>query len=207
VRELLEGDFRRGMNHSRACDRLVALGVFLSGNVSEVKDRQSRIGYEVERLAGLISAYRSSGDDMPALNAAVLGDLEHLYVALKIGLDKLERWAEFYRIAANDALGDGDANPAVVSDALGEMAAEMERRPKYFDPQLPSSFCFLADAVKDPMGVNKTIVYGAVRSAENLISFLGRKTLGMRLKLPMPLRSVFRKRLARFLLPVWQEQH
>ncbi len=91
VRELLEGDFRQGTNHSRARDRLLALETLLSGNLSEVKDRQFRIGYEIERLGGLISAYRSSSDDMPALNAAVLEDLERLYLALKIGIDKLER--------------------------------------------------------------------------------------------------------------------
>ena len=36
--------------------------------MSDVKERQFRIGYEVERLDGLVAAYRSASDDMPALN-------------------------------------------------------------------------------------------------------------------------------------------
>ncbi|MGZ8372846.1 MAG: hypothetical protein ACXW3G_08540 [Rhodoplanes sp.] len=59
------------------------------------------------------------------------------------------------------------------------MAAEMEQQPKYFDPELPATFRFLAEAVKDRVGATKTIVYGAVKSAENLVSFLGQKALGI----------------------------
>ena len=200
LRELLDGDFRQGTNHGRARDQLAALGALLSGSVIEVKDRQFRIGYEIERLGGLISAYRLSGDDMPALNAAVLEDLERLYLALKIGIDKLERWAEFHRMAANDPLREGDANPGVVGDALEGMAAEMERRPKYFDPELPASFRFLAEAVRDPAGVNKTVVYGSVRSAENLISFLGQKLLGIATKTADSVERHISKAVAAFLI-------
>jgi hypothetical protein len=70
VQELLSSDFRLGTNHSRARDRLVALSKLLPGEISDVKERQFRIGYEIERMEGLISAYRSGGDDMPELNAA-----------------------------------------------------------------------------------------------------------------------------------------
>ena len=74
-----------GTNRSRARDRLLALGDLLAGSIAEWKERQFRIGYEIERLEGLISAYRSGGDDMPALNAAVLEDLDRLRIALAIG--------------------------------------------------------------------------------------------------------------------------
>ena len=55
----------------------------------------------------------------------------------------------------------------------------MERKPKYFDPQLPATFRFLAEAVKDRRGATKTIVYGAVKSLENLFSFLGQRSMGL----------------------------
>jgi hypothetical protein len=55
----------------------------------------------------------------------------------------------------------------------------MERKPKYFDPQLPATFRFLAEAVKDPRGATKTIVYGGVKSLENLFSFLGQRAMGL----------------------------
>ena len=177
IQELLSGDFRQGTNHSRARDRLLALDHLLAGSIAELKERQFRIGYEIERLEGLISAYRSGGDDMPALNAAVLEDLNRLRIALAMGIEKLERWAEFRRAAADDPMHEGGANPDVVADALNNMAAEMERQPRYFDPELPATFRFLAEAAKDPQGATKTVVYGAVRSAENLIIFLGQRAL------------------------------
>jgi hypothetical protein len=200
VRELLEGDFRQGTNHGRVRDRLVALESLLSGNLSEVKERQFRIGYEIERLGGLISAYRSSSDDMPALNAAVLEELDQLHLALKLGIDKLDRWAEFRRMAANDPQREGDADPTMVGEALDEMTAVMERQPKYFDPEVPASFHFLAEAVRDPVGVSKTIVYGSVRSAENLISFLGQKLLGIATKAADAVEEHFSKAVAAFLI-------
>lgn len=179
IEELSSGDFREGTNHSRARDRLVALGSLLPGDIAEVKDRQFRIGYEIERFEGLIVAYRSGGDDMPVLNAASLEDLDRLRIALKMGIDKLERWVEFRRQAADDPRREGDTNTHDVGEALDEMAAEMEQQPKYFDPELPATFRFLAEAVKDRVGATKTIVYGAVKSAENLVSFLGQKALGI----------------------------
>ena len=95
----------------------------MPGSIEEVKERQFRIGYEIERLGGLISAYRSGADDMPALNAAVLEDLDRLRIALVMGIDKLERWAEFRRAATDDPMQEGSANPVVISDALDRMAA------------------------------------------------------------------------------------
>lgn len=200
ARELLAGDFRQGTNHGRARDRLIALDTLLSGNLDEVKDRQFRIGYEIERLEGLVAAYRSSGDDMPALTAGVLEDLDRLRLALKIGIGKLERWADFRLMAAGDPWREGDANPAVVGEALEEIAAVMERQPKYFEPELPATFRFLAEAVKDPAGANKTVVYGSVRSAENLISFLGQKALGVATKAADAVEQHISKAVAAFLI-------
>jgi uncharacterized LabA/DUF88 family protein len=177
IQEMLLGYFRPGTNHSRTRDRLVALAMLLSAGIPEMKERQFRIGYEIERFGGLVSAYRFGGDDMPTLSADVLEDLDRLHIALAMGIAKLERWAEFRRAAAMDSAHDGDANPVVVSEALNEMAVYMERRPTHFDPELPETFRFLAEATKDPRGATRTLVYGAVRSAENLISFLGRKAL------------------------------
>jgi hypothetical protein len=179
VQELLSSDFRDGTNHSRIRDRLVALGNFLSGSLEEVKERQFRIGYNIERLDVLILAYRSDGDDMPTLNAAVLGDLDRLRLALAMGIDKLERWAEFRRAASDDPMHEGSANPVVIGNALDEMAAEMERSSKYFDPALPTTFRFLAEAARDPLGATKTVIYGAVKSAENVVSFLAQRALGI----------------------------
>ncbi|HEY1931147.1 MAG TPA: hypothetical protein VGG99_03980 [Acetobacteraceae bacterium] len=96
-----------------------------------------------------------------------------------MGITKFERWTEFYRAAVVDPLCVGDASPVVVGQALAQMAVEMEKQPPYFDPELPETFRFLAEAIKEPRGAAKTLVYGAVRSAENLISFLGRKALGI----------------------------
>lgn len=179
VQELLSGDFRRGTNHSRARDRLVALDNLLQGNIAEIKERQFHIGYETVRLEGLIAAYRSGADDMPVLSAAVLEDLDRLRIALVMGTDKLERWVEFRRAATDDPMHEGSANPVAISDALNNMAAEMERQSKYFDPELPETFHFLAEVAKDRQGAAKTVVYGAVTSAENVISFLGRRALGI----------------------------
>jgi hypothetical protein len=152
IKEMLSGDFRPGTNHSRARDRLIALAKLLSGGIAEIKDRQFRIGYEIERFGGLVSAYRSGGDDMPTLSADVLEDLDRLRIALMMGITKLERWAEFCRMAAADPMHDGDANPVVLSEGLTGMAVEMERRPTYFDPELPETFRFLAEATRDHGG-------------------------------------------------------
>lgn len=179
IRELTSGDFREGTNHSRARDRLVALDRLLPGDIAEVKEEQFRIGYEIDRLGGLIAAYRSGGDDMPELNAAVLEDLSHLHVALTMGIDKLERWAEFRRMASDDPRHEGAADRGAVGEALDELAGKMEKKSAHFDPELPASFRFLAEAVKDPVGATKTVVYGAVKSAENLFSFLGQRALGI----------------------------
>jgi phosphoglycerate kinase len=99
LQELTSGDFRAGTNHSRARDRIVALGMLLPGELADVKERQFRIGYEIERFDGLVTAYKSGGDDMPELHAAVLEDLTRLRAALKIGLVKLDRWSDFLRSA------------------------------------------------------------------------------------------------------------
>jgi hypothetical protein len=179
IEELSLGDFREGTNHSRMRDRLVTLGSLLPGDLDEVNERQFRIGYEIERFEGLILAYRSGADDMPALNAAVLEDIDRLHLVLKMGIGKLARWVEFRRNAADDPKHEGGANPHTVAAALDSMAAEMERQPKYFDPQLPATFRFLAEAIKDPLGATRTVVYGGVKSAENLVSFLGQKALGI----------------------------
>lgn len=172
-------DFAIGTNHSRVRDRLVALDKLLPGEIAEVKDRQFRIGYEIERFDGLMVAYRTGGDDMPVLNAAQLEDLDRLRAALKMGIDKLERWSEFRKQANESTAGEAGADREVVGDALDEMAAAMEQQSIYFDPELPATFRFLSEAVRDPRGATKTVVYGAVKSAENLVSFLGQRALGV----------------------------
>jgi hypothetical protein len=179
IQEMLAGDFRPGTNHSRARDRLAALAMLLGTNIAAIKERQFRVGYEIERLGGLVSAYRSGGDDMPALSADVLEELDRLRIALVMGIAKLERWAEFRHAAVTDSIHDSDANPALLSAGLTGIAVEMERQPTYFDPELPETFRFLAEASRDPLGATRTVLYGGVRSAENLISFLGRKALGI----------------------------
>jgi hypothetical protein len=179
IQELSSNDFRQGTNHSRVRDRLVSLGNLLPGSIAQVKERQFRIGYEVERLGALISAYRSGGEDMPVVNAAVLEDLDQLHLALRMGINKFQRWVEFCRQAADDPEHEGDADPTMVADALENMAAAMEAQPKYFTPELPASFRFIVEAVRDRPGASKAIVYGAVKSAENLISFLAKKALGI----------------------------
>lgn len=179
VNELLSGDFRLGTNHSRARDRLLTLSELLAGSTVTVKERQFLIGYEIERFGGLLVAYRTGGDDMPALNAALLEDLDRLRVALVIGVGKLERWAEFCRSATDDPLQEGNANPAIVGEALEEIATGMEKQPEYFDPELPKTLRFLVEAVRDPRGATKVVVYGAVRSVENLAIFLGHRALGI----------------------------
>jgi hypothetical protein len=179
IQELLSGDFRQGTNHSRARDRLVALATFFAGNIAEVKERQFRVGYEIARFEGLVSAYRSGGDDMPTLSADVLEDLDRLRIALVMGVGKLERWSEFRRAASDDPLREGTASPGAIGASIDEMAVEMEARPAYFDPELPETFRFLAEATKDPLGATRTIIYGAVKSAENLVAFLGQRALGI----------------------------
>ena len=126
-----------------------------------------------------MAAYRSGGEEHAALNAAQLEDLDRLRVALKMGIDRLERWSEFRKQANESTAGEADADRETVGDALDEMAAVMEQQPKYFDPELPATFRFLSEAVRDPRGATKTVVYGAIKSAENLVSFLGQRALGI----------------------------
>jgi hypothetical protein len=76
-------------------------------------------------------------------------------------------------------LREGHADKTEVGDALAKIADQMEQLPKYFDPDLPASFRFMVEAMRDPAGATKTVVYGAVKSAENLISFLGQRALGI----------------------------
>ena len=116
---------------------------------------------------------------MPSLNAAVLEDLDHLHIALVMGIGKLGRWSAFQRAAAADPLGEGDASPYEISAAVDDMASKMEAETQHFDPELPRSFRFLAEATKDPVGVSKAIVYGTVKSAENLLVFLGQRAVGI----------------------------
>ncbi len=156
---------------------MTALQKLLPGEIAEVKERQFRIGYEIERLDGLLAAYRSGGDDMPALNAAQLQDLERLRISLRMGIDKLERWVEFSKNASTAATVGPDHE--IIAAALEDMAAWMNGKPHYFDPEVPASFRFLAEAVRDPLGATKTVVYGAVKSAENLIAFLGQRALAI----------------------------
>jgi hypothetical protein len=179
LQEMLVSDFPVGTNHGRTRDRLVALSKLFDGTVTEIKERQFRIGYEVERFHGLVLAYRSGGDDMPALNASVLEDLDRLRIALMMGALKLERWAEFKRVAATTTILDNNTNIVAITEGLNEMAVEMEKRPAYFDPELPQSLRFLMEALRNPGSAAKTVVYGAVKSAENVMSFLGRKSLGI----------------------------
>jgi hypothetical protein len=100
-----------------------------------------------------------------------------LRIALQIGMSKLERWAEFIHDATSEPDRQTGPEMRTVGEALEKMATEMERQPTYFHPELPVTFRFLAESVKDPLGATKTVAYGAVKSAENLISFLSQKSL------------------------------
>jgi hypothetical protein len=200
IAELSSADFAVGTNHSRVRDRLLAFGKLLPGEIVDVKERQFHIGYEIERFDGLVWAYRTGGDDMPVLNAAQLEDLTRLLVALKMGIGKLERWSEFRKIASDSAGQEGDADRGILAEALEEMAVNMERQPRYFDPELPVSFRFLSEAVRDWQGATKTVVYGAVKSAENVISFLGQRALGIGKKTVDEVEARIPKALARMLL-------
>jgi hypothetical protein len=179
IDELTASDFAAGTNHSRVRDRLTALSKLLPGEIAQVKEQQFRIGYEMERFEGLVAAYRSGSEDMPMLYAAQMEDLDRLRVALKMGIDKLERWSEFRKQANESTAGEADADRGTVGDALDEMASVMEQHSKYFDPELPATFRFLSEAVRDPRGATKTVVYGAIKSAENVVSFLGQRALGI----------------------------
>jgi hypothetical protein len=179
IGELTNSDFAVGTNHARLRDRLMALQGLLPGEIPWVMERQFRIGYEIERLDGLLIAYRNGGEDMPELNAVQLEDLTRLNVALRMGIDKFERWADFRKQASESKAGEGNADHGVVADVLEDMAASMEQQAQYFQPELPASFRFLAEAVRDPLGATKTVVYGAVKSAENLMSFLGQRALAI----------------------------
>ena len=171
--------FRVGTNHEGVRERLLRLGKLLPGEISGVKENQFKIGYEIGLFQKLMAAYRKSGQDMPTLDAERLGYLEHLLGELNKGATKLERWSEFDKQVNGSTTGEAEANPEVVGDMLDKMAAVMEQRPQYFHPELPATFRFLSESVRDPMGATKTAVYGAVKSVENLISFLGQKALGV----------------------------
>jgi len=56
---------------------------------------------------------------------------------------------------------------------------EMERCSKYFEPEVPETFRFIGEAARDPWGATRTVVYGGVKSAENVLSFLGQRALGV----------------------------
>ncbi|HRK68760.1 MAG TPA: hypothetical protein PKY73_14495, partial [Hyphomonas sp.] len=174
-----EGEFRSGTNHGRLRARLLALSVSLDGSIEDVKERQFTLGYDVERFEGLIAAYEKGGDDIPALNGDTLADLKVLRASVRLGLGKLERWTEFKRAEANDASGAAQAPPEKLADVVENIAAEMEKKPKYFDPELPRTFRALVEAVRDPGGAAKTLVYGTFKSAENVIIFLSQRALGI----------------------------
>jgi hypothetical protein len=177
--ELLAGDFLPGTNHARMRDRLTELQAHLQGSIADVKENQFKLGYAMTRFASLISAYESSGDDMPELSRDALNDVIVLKAGLAMGLGKLERWAAFQEAADKDTSGAADAPPAKVAEVLDGIAATMEKEAMYFDPDLPRSFRWLAEAAKDPGGATKTVVYGGVTSAENVASFLARRALGL----------------------------
>lgn len=179
VNELVASDFAAGTNHGRVRDRLTMLGRLLPGEIADVKERQFRIGYEIERFEGLIAAYRSGADDMPVMGAPQLEDIDRLKVALKMGIEKLERWSEFRKQANEMSASTTGADSEIVGEALDQIAEAMEERPRYFDPELPITLRFLAEAVRDPVGATKTVIYGAIKSVENLISFLGQRALGI----------------------------
>jgi hypothetical protein len=137
------------------------------------------------------------------LDAAVFEDLNQLCLALVLGIEKLERWAMFRREALADPIREGDADPHTVGDALEEIAGGMERQAKFFDPELPISFRYLAEAVRDPTGATKAIVYGAVKVVQNLMVFLSQRALGFAQKTVDALEEKISKKVASALLIIF----
>jgi hypothetical protein len=123
-----------------------------------------------------------------------------LLFALRMGIDKLERWSAFRVLAADDPMREGDADPVVVGEALDQIADKMDQLPKYFEPKMPATFRFLAEALKDPGGATKTSVFGGVTSVENLIRFLGQRALGIATKSADAVEQHISKGVAAFLL-------
>src|SRR5260370_42133492 len=106
-------------------------------------------------------------------------DLDRVVKARTMGHDRMEGWAGSRGAAAEYSMGDGTVDPGVVADALNSMAAEMEKQPNYFDSELPKTFRFLAEANKDPFGATRYVVFGSVKSAENLFIFLAQRALSI----------------------------
>jgi len=82
------------------------------------------------------------------------------------------------------------------------MVAVMEQQPKYFDPEVPRTFRYLAEALKDPLGASTAAVFGAVKSAENVIVFLGQRALGIAKKSVDAVEEHISKAIATFLISI-----
>jgi hypothetical protein len=169
IREELRKDFVHGTNHVRVRERLSALLDLVDLPLPEVKDRQFELGYSIQRFRGLVTVYRKAEGDMPALQADVLADLELLSKSLELGLSKLELWDMFNAQAVSTPPEAIPESVEEVGRALDTIVGEMERAQSYFDPEVPRTFRFVTEGVRDPIGASKAIIFGAVRSFENLL--------------------------------------
>jgi hypothetical protein len=169
IREELRKDFAHGTNHVRVRERLSALLDLVNLPLPEVKDRQFELGYSIQRFRALVAVYQTTEGDMPALPADTLADLELLSGTLELGLSKLELWELFNAQAASVPRGTIIDSVGELGQALDTIVREMESAPSYFDPEVPRTFMFVTEGVRDPVGASKAIIFGAVRSLENLL--------------------------------------
>ncbi|MFI5032166.1 MAG: hypothetical protein ACHQPH_15830 [Reyranellales bacterium] len=179
VLELCGTDFKQGTNHDRIRKRLLALAMSLSLDVEQIRAQEFRLGYEVDLLDVLVGAYNRASDDFPTIGAASLAELNLLVRRLRDGRGHLLRWKEFERAAKDDAHEEGLASASEVALHVDQLAEHTESLPRYFDPDLPRSLRFLSNALRDPGGATRTMVYGAVKSVENVLAFVAERALAI----------------------------
>jgi hypothetical protein len=129
------------------------------------------------RLGGLISAYRSGGDDMPMLNAAVLQDLDQLHLALRT--DEMTKKSDHLEVVDTTGLTDADwaeinklknayaGGQKALSAALDDLAKDPSRTARVLGALFPD---LVREATKDKMaesGITEEDLRELIRKLEN----------------------------------------